>query len=184
MTLHVRAQVTLEDYLALPETMLPTELIDGEIIQMPAPELEHQEIVGNGYLLLRALARTKGGKVYISPTDVVLDDVTVVQPDLLWIAPEGSRCIPDAGKRLRGAPDLVIEVVSPGSVFHDRRTKFRLYEQHGVREYWLVDPRDRLIEVWTRQGDNFVLIDLYEENQTFKSPLMGQVAVSAFFSAE
>ncbi|MBK8021673.1 MAG: Uma2 family endonuclease [Chloroflexi bacterium] len=183
MTSQVRAPVTLEAYLALPETMLPTELIEGHIVRAGAPDLEHQQIVGNIAALLRILRRWRGGVVYIAPTDVVLDDSNVVQPDALWIAPEGSRCIPDAGKRLRGAPDLVVEVLSPGRILHDRRTKLRLYEAHGVREYWLIDPRDRLVEVWVAGDGRLAMLDLFQDNQTFESPLMGSVSVAEFFTA-
>lgn len=181
MTLPERTRVSLEDFLALPETMQHIELIDGEIIEMPPPELKHQDIVGNGFVLLKTRTKVLGGKAYVAPVDVVLD-MNVVQPDLLWIAPEGSKCIPDAGKRLRGAPDLVIEVLSPGNAYYDRRTKFKLYQQHGVREYWMIDPREKLVEVWVLREGKFELLDVFGENETFTSTLIGAVEVNAFFA--
>ncbi|MCK6577875.1 MAG: Uma2 family endonuclease [Anaerolineae bacterium] len=125
-----------------------------------------------------------GGKVYIAPLDVVLDDANVVQPDVLWIAPEGAHCsVDETTGRLRGAPDLVVEVLSPTSGYRDRRTKFRLYELHDVREYWLVDPREKLITVWTLREGRYELLDTYAENETFTAPLVGTVAAAALFSA-
>ena len=179
----VKKNVTLEEYLALPETMQHVELINGEIIEMPSPEANHQDVVGNCFLMLKIRAKEIGGKVYVSPLDVILDHGNVVQPDVLWIAPEGSKCIIDRfTKRLHGAPDLVVEVLSPGNTYHDRRTKFKLYQQHGVREYWMIDPREKLVEVWVLRDGKFDFLDAYGENETFTSTLVGAVEVNAFFA--
>jgi Uma2 family endonuclease len=98
----------------------------------------------------------------------------------MWIAPE-SACHPDGRKRLVGAPDLIAEVLSPSTALRDRRDKFHLYEQYGVREYWIVDPRDQLVEVWVRRGRHFVRVNVYSNADVYESPLLGNVAVNEFF---
>ncbi|MBC7870174.1 MAG: Uma2 family endonuclease, partial [Chitinophagaceae bacterium] len=137
MVIQTINKITADEYFQLPETNTPMELIDGEIIQMPSPVPNHQAVVGDLCVLLKQNVKSLGGRVFVSPLDVYLDDINVPQPDVMWLAPN-SRC--QVGeKRLSGAPDLIAEVLSPGSVSHDRRKKFRLYQQFGVREYWIVD---------------------------------------------
>lgn len=174
----IQTRMTSAEFLALPETMLPMELIDGEVIMSPAPELNHQNIVGKVYLLLNSLS--KGGTVYVAPVDVYLDEANTVQPDVLWAAPE-SRCSAVAGKYLRGGPDLVVELFSPGTARRDKREKFRLYEKHGVREYWMVDTVEKFIEVWVREGDKFPRLDVYGPEEQFASPLLSAVDTKAIF---
>jgi Uma2 family endonuclease len=144
----------------------------------PAPELVHQETVGRLYLLLQALS--PNGKLYFAPVDVYLDDKNVVQPDLLWIAPEG-KCVPVAGQHLRGAPDLVVKVFSPGTARLDRKEKFRLYEKFGVREYRMVDPGEKLLEIWRLAEKRFTLVDVFGPDADCHSPLLGKVMVKAIF---
>ncbi len=74
------------------------------------------------------------GEVFVAPLDVYLDEVNIVQPDVMWIAAD-SQCVEVEGRHLRGAPKLGLAVLSPSTVRHDKSTKFRLYEKHGVREY-------------------------------------------------
>jgi Uma2 family endonuclease len=93
----VQTRMTASEFLALPESNLPAELLNSEIIMSPAPELSHQDIVGRLYMLIKTLA--PGGKVYFAPVDVYLDESNVVQPDVLWIA-DGSACVPVEGKGL------------------------------------------------------------------------------------
>jgi Uma2 family endonuclease len=170
--------LTAEEFLTLPASGLPTELIHGEVIVSPAPELNHQDIVLQVALLLKQQGR---GKVYIAPVDVYLDESNIVQPDVLWIAPEGG-CIAVDGKFLRGAPDLVVEVSSPATARRDKKDKFRLYERHGVREYWLIDPAQTLLEAWQLQDNRFMLLDIVGPGDTFTSALVGAVDLSKIFS--
>jgi Uma2 family endonuclease len=162
---------TAEAFLQLPETLTPTQLLDGEIIMSPSPELRHQDIVLNLAYLLRDLDLK--GRIHVSPTDVHLDDLNVVQPDILWIAPEG-KCHRVANKYLSGAPDLVVEIFSPSSIRLDRRKKYDLYEKHGVREYWMVDPQWSNIEVVRLEETHFVSVGIFNADETFESPLLGK----------
>lgn len=175
----VQARMTASEFLALPESSLPVELINGEVFMSPAPELNHQDIVLRLALLIKQ--RLQGGKVYVAPVDVHLDDANVVQPDVLWIAPE-SACIAVEGKRLQGAPDFVVEVFSPGSLRRDKRDKFRLYKKYGVREYWMVDPAEQLIEVWQIMEERFTLLDVCAPGDQFTSLFFGLIEAQAIFS--
>jgi Uma2 family endonuclease len=175
----VLARMTMEEFLALPETMLRRELIYGELVEaMAAPELDHQDIVLNLAVLLRRIEKTHGGKAYISPVDVRLASDVMVQPDALWVAPDGV-CKPEGKKRLVGAPDLIVEVLSLSTAIEDRKRKFALYESVGVREYWLVDPRDRLMEVWQLKDGRFARLGIYGAGDTFVSALVGSIDARA-----
>jgi Uma2 family endonuclease len=176
----VKTRMTAAEFLEQPETLQQTELINGEVIVSPAPELQHQECVLQTALVLRKLV--DDGKVYIAPVDVYLSDSHVVQPDVLWAATEG-QCISVGGKYLRGAPDLIVEVFSPGSIRHDKKTKFALYEDHGVREYWMIDPHEQYIEVYRLADSRFVQQGIFEPGETFISAVLGDktVDVSAIF---
>jgi Uma2 family endonuclease len=175
----IRAKMTAGEYFQLPETTQPQHLIDGEIVEMPAPNLAHQEIIVRlAAWLFNKLSEIKG-KVFIAPTDVVLDKTNIVQPDVLWVAEERLSIL-DVN-RVMGAPDFVAEVLSPSTARFDRRVKFRLYERFGVRELWLVDPAAQLIEVWRLDGGKFQFIDAYGTGETFESALFGAVEVNLIF---
>lgn len=166
-----KTRITAEEYKQLPETMQPTELIDGEIIVSPAPLDYHQEILLNIAFVLRAVA-SPGGYIRVSPIDVQLDEHNVVQPDVMWVSGSESLCQRDAeGKRWYGGPDLVCEILSPGTAKRDKQDKFTLYEKYGVREYWLLDPANQWVEVYTRQDDKLMLVDVYHQT-TFTSTLL------------
>lgn len=113
------------------------ELINGEIVAQAAPSTIHQRLIGNLFFSIKSFINANKGKCepFISPYDVMLDDETVVQPDISVI------CDPDKldSKRCNGAPDLVIEVTS-SNYGHDYIDKLDIYRKTGVREYWIVDP--------------------------------------------
>ncbi len=137
---------TIDDYYALPEDQR-VELIDGVFYDMGAPAMVHQLILGELHLLFRACVdeHEMPCDVYLSPCDVRLDrdNYTMVQPDLLVICGEY-----DAGAiRYEGAPDLVVEILSPSTRMKDMILKLYKYQQAGVREYWIVDPRHKTVTV-------------------------------------
>ncbi len=168
-----KTRVTAQDYSQLPETTQPMELIDGEIIVSPSPLDYHQEISVNIIMILMGLV-AKQGYLRHSPIDVRLDEYNVIQPDVMWVSGPESACQRDAeGKRWYGGPDLVCEILSPGTAKRDRQTKFMLYEKYGTREYWLLDPANQWVEVYTRQEDKLVLVDVYHQT-IFTSPLLQQ----------
>jgi Uma2 family endonuclease len=153
------------------------------MIMSPAPNLEHQAIVLNLASLL--LQIKPGGKVHVAPVDVWLDDANVVQPDVMWISPN-SACVPFEKKYYQGAPDLLAEVLSPGTARTDKSAKFKLYEKHGVREYWMVDPEAQYVEVWRREENRFALVGVFGPGETFGSAVLGDktVEVTRLFQSE
>jgi Uma2 family endonuclease len=139
--------MTLDGYLSGAETTQPRELVYGILREPPAPAFSHQIIVGRLFVRLdRHVRRGRLGRVVASPVDVILDRdrALVVQPDVVYVSTERLAICTD---RIWGAPDLVIEVLSPSTARHDRIDKLAWFCQYGVRECWLVDPDARHIEV-------------------------------------
>jgi Uma2 family endonuclease len=175
--------MSTREFLQLPESPYPLQLINGEIWMAPSPEDAHQVAA---YELAKLIERLAGeGLVRLAPLDVVIDEANVVQPDVFWVSEGNSRCQRVEG-RWQGPPDLVIEVLSPGTALVDKGAKFRLYEAAGVGEYWLVDPAARYVEVWRRDGDLFAQLGVFGPADTFQSPILGgkQVAVGAVLAGE
>ena len=159
----VPGSARLEDYMALPEGT-PVELIKGELAQSPAPLYIHQAVLIRLTELLAPVARAEGGKLAVAPTDVVLADDTVVQPDLICITKARRHIL---RQRVEGAPDLVIEIVSPSHARRDRVHKLALYAEHGVAEYWIVDPEDKVFQFMTLVDGSFQIA--VPVGDTFKS---------------
>ena len=140
-----QGEYTKEDYYSLPDEER-VELIDGVFYDMASPTRIHQGILGGMYVQLDECIQKQAGTcfLYMSPSDVELSDRTVVQPDIyIHCHPENEYPEP-----LRAAPDFVVEIVSPSNPGHDIWRKQELYRNHGVREYWVVDPRRKLVTVF------------------------------------
>ena len=166
LALRKEKHYTYADYLTWPDDAR-YELIDGEAFLMaPAPLIEHQEVAGDVYHQLRNQLDGKPCRPYIAPVDVRLprnDEAdaaidTVVQPDVLVV------CDPEKIDRrgVRGAPDWVLEVLSPSTAAHDQIAKRRTYERAGVREYWLVHPGDRTLTVYALDNGQYGRPEIYE----------------------
>jgi Uma2 family endonuclease len=181
MVEQIRTRMTAAEFLALPETNLPRQLLNGEVIEMNAPTLDHQDVVGNVFVVFKLAAQRLHGNAYVAPVDVYFDELNVPQPDVIYLA-SGSVCQPEGLQRLIGPPDLIAEVLSPSTARMDRREKFNLYQKYGVREYWLVDPREQLLEVWQHQDGRFVRLDVFGPDETFTSAIISSVETSAIFS--
>lgn len=132
-----------EDYDRLPDQPR-CELIYGRIFMTPSPTPRHQVIALEIWQRLRDFASHQGGIAFAAPLDVELADHSVVQPDVLYLSAERRERIGE--KRVIEAPDLLVEVLSPGTARRDRGDKLRLYAESGVLEYWIVDPAERQIE--------------------------------------
>lgn len=148
----MRRRATYEAYLEEASETRVVEWVDGEIIEYMPPSIEHQDLIGFLLQLMAGfVAEFDLGKVVVAPTEVKLwPGGPSREPDLFFVAK--ARLSGFDKWRFNGAPDLVVEVVSPGSVREDRVRKFTEYEQAGVREYWLVDPRpnQRTVECFRR----------------------------------
>jgi Uma2 family endonuclease len=141
------------DYEALPDEPR-CELIFGRFYLSPAPSIRHQIVAGVLFRTLDDLADASGGMTVQAPVDVVLADHSVVQPDVVYLSAE-HRGI--AAERVEGPPDLVVEVISPGSIRRDRSEKLALYARSGIREYWLAEAAGRQIEFLVNQDGRFVV---------------------------
>jgi Uma2 family endonuclease len=145
-------RATIEDIDRLePETR--AQLIGGDIVFEPAPTYRHQRIVVRLVMSIGDYARRHGGEVLCAPVDVELGPHDLFQPDVIYISDERTSIITE--KRIVGAPDLVIEILSPSSGYHDLRTKKIVYERTGVSEYWVVDPMLETIEVFVNGSEGF-----------------------------
>jgi Uma2 family endonuclease len=164
-----QTKVSAAEFLTLPETLQPTELIDGEIVVSPSPVPQHQRIIFR--LASRIDALLPDGELLLSPIDLHLDEDNVVQPDIVWLSVKG-RCVVRE-KWLEGAPALIVEVLSPGTVRRDRGDKFDLYERHGIGEYWLVDPDGQYVEVYTLNAGHYQRQGLYSPGERFPSAALG-----------
>lgn len=157
---------TYQDYCDWPDDVR-YELIDGEpYLMSPAPCLPHQDIVGEIYRQVGNALRGKPCRPFIAPLDVRLpknDEAdervdSVVQPDFLVVCDESKL----DRRGVRGAPDWIVEVLSPSTASRDQIKKRELYERHGVKEYWLIHPTDRLVWVYTLQNGEYGKPGLYD----------------------
>ncbi|MFN3604918.1 MAG: Uma2 family endonuclease [Leptonema sp. (in: bacteria)] len=146
---------TSKDYFLLPEGS-NYQLIDGGLVMSPAPSPYHQRIVLKlSSFFFNQIEIGKLGKVFISPIDVYLDEENIYQPDILVVLKENEKIIEE--KYIKGAPDLVVEVLSMSNAYYDLRTKKNIYQRYGVKEYWIVDPMEKSIEVYWNTGEGYEL---------------------------
>lgn len=173
-----RKRWTYADLQRMPETQEHLEIIDGVLYMAPSPHANrHQITVGN---LFRALAdyadETGAGRVYVSPVDVVASPERVVQPDVFFMLKERLHLV-DA--YVDGPVDLAVEVLSPSSLDHDRVTKFDLYEETGVKEYWIVDPETKEVEVYILREGAFEEVGPFRVGDTLRSELLEGFQIEA-----
>jgi Uma2 family endonuclease len=138
------------------------EIIDGELVVTPAPIPFHQDVSGNIYDPIRSFVRARRlGKVYYAPVDVRLTPDIVLIPDIVFIRHDRLHIV--GPKTIDAAPDLVVEILSPGTRQRDLTVKRDLYARFGVREYWIVDPDRRTVEVLELVGNSFQPVPLRED---------------------
>lgn len=160
---------TAADYREMPEDGKRYQLIEGELIMAPAPNTFHQFVQGNTHYILKAhLQRHPIGTVLGAPCDVYLDEHNVYQPDLLYLTREHANRIRDDG--LHGAPDLVIEILSPSTAGLDRRKRSH-FAAAGTVEFWQIDPALRQIQRFVFAENRTKPVSLVDEPETFTSPL-------------
>ena len=159
-----------ETVACLPESNRPAELWDGELTMSPTPSLEHQQIVLRFARLLQDWTEPRSlGEVFIAPLDMVLSPHRVTQPDIGFVATARLDIIQ---RVLRGPADLVAEVLSLGSRTRDRIEKRDLYEQYGVREYWIIDPEAQTVEVLFLEAGRYQLAQRSRPGETAESRLL------------
>lgn len=151
----IQVKYTYRDLQTIPEDRNRYELFEGELIVTPAPTRDHQKVSRNLTLLLgNYLKKFPVGELYVAPFDVYFDDETVVEPDIVVVLNARLALIDE--KKMNGAPDLVIEILSPSTEERDRGFKFKRYAQEGVSEYWMVDVLNQRIEVYHLTEKGFI----------------------------
>ena len=150
-------KLTYGDYLRFPADRHRHEIIDGEEHVSPPPIVDHQAIVGRLlYQLFARIEDTGLGRVFPAPLAVQLGPHDVVEPDLVVVLAARAEIL--TPKRVFGSPDLVVEVLSPSTKAYDRGKKYRLYERARVSEYWIVDPKERLVEQYGLAVNRYELL--------------------------
>ena len=161
---------TYDDYLNTPEDKR-YELLDGDLVALSSPEEFHQRVsILLGAKLVQFAVENSLGRVYHAPFDVVLSDMDVVQPDLIFVSNERADIITPAN--IQGAPDLVVEILSPSTAARDKTFKRSLYARHGITEYWMVDLTEKTIMILRLGERGFEVVDTYGEGEILTSPTL------------
>jgi Uma2 family endonuclease len=152
-TSHRDTRLTYDDFVRIPDDGKRHEIIDGVHFVTPSPNLRHQDLVLRlGVALANCLdAHPERGRVFVAPFDVVFSFHDVVEPDVIFVAPDQLNILTD--QNIQGTPALVVEILSPSTRKRDLQPKRQLYERSGVREYWLVDPDLDSVTIYRRAGD-------------------------------
>lgn len=165
-----KRRYTYEDYEKLPEGV-SYQLIGGELVMTPSPAPYHQIVLRKiGFELVKFVEERKLGEVIYSPIDVYFSETETYQPDIIFIPKERLHIIGE--KKIESAPDLVIEILSPATAYYDLRHKRRIYESSGVKEYWIVDPMEKGIEVYENIGGEFKLFSHAQQSGMVNSKLL------------
>ena len=173
-------KLSYEDYVGFPDDGKRHELIHGEHYVTPAPLTKHQTISGNlqGHIFQHC-QQTKSGRVFVAPTDVKFTETDVVQPDLLFISKDQFHII--TRENIQGAPDLIVEILSDSTRRRDERLKRTLYEQHGVKEYWIVDPELDSIKLYRLRDGRYDApheLTLEQSQAILTTPLLSGFSLS------
>jgi Uma2 family endonuclease len=166
---------TYADYVLLPEGA-PYQLIGGKLVMTPVPTTYHQIISMRLELKFANFVNEKNlGLVLDAPIDVYFGEKETYQPDIIFIDRDRFHIIESA--MINGAPDLVVEILSPSTGYYDLKKKARTYARHGVREYWIADPEDKSIEAYKGQEEKFTLNQRIEEEGKIKSLVLDGLEV-------
>jgi Uma2 family endonuclease len=158
------------------------QVVEGDLVMSPSPNTFHQDIAGNIYRLIgNFLEKNPMGRVFIAPLDVYLGDINVYQPDVFFVSNQRQSIITEQG--IEGAPDLVVETLSPATARLDKGSKRKVYARFGVQEFWLVDPQTRTVQVYLLSKDAETPIATHDDKAVFGSSLLPslQIETAAIF---
>lgn len=176
-----RVRWTVQDLEVLPENEWTRyEIIDGELFVTPTPHRRHQQVCGKIFRTLDAWSESTGlGETIVAP-GVLFSQADSVIPDVVWVSRERLAQIEDEAGHLTGAPELVVEVLSPGkqNELRDKEDKLKLYSIHGVREYWIVDRFTQKVEIYRREKAQLILVATLLDNDEITSPLLPEFCCS------
>ena len=151
------------EYQYFPDNGMRHEIVDGDHYMSPAPSTKHQTVSRRIQFQLYAQIELKGlGQVFDAPTDVELSPHDIVQPDLLVVLQKNLRIV--STKRIRGVPDLIIEILSDSNPDHDRVLKLEMYQRAGLPEYWIVDPEEEFVEAYVLAEGRLKLVGTHRES--------------------
>ncbi len=173
---------TYEAYAALTADGECYEIVQGVLVMSPSFEDIHQDVIGEICAYLREQIKVKRlGRVFPAPFDVVLAPQEVYQPDVVVVLNQHLERVKTQG--VMGAPDLVVEVISPSSKLYDRVNKHMAYEQAGIPEYWLVNPHQKTVELFVLEGGKYYSQGIFRGAQTLPSRIVPEMAapVARFF---
>lgn len=173
-----RPRLTYAELERAPDDGRRYELYDGEAVVVPAPVPWHQLAAQAALRLLEDYAAIHGGVALISPIDIIFTEDNVLQPDVVFFIADRAHLV-DVRRPIRSAPDLVVEVLSPGTTSRDRGIKKRKFEEFGVREYWILDPAERRVEIFALDENRYQL----SQEGTGEQLLQSSVAVGLEFTA-
>ena len=172
-----KKKFTYADYAKLPAGA-PYQLIGGELVLSPAPETEHQRTARKLTTRMAVFAEDHDlGEVFDAPTDVYFNEEETYQPDILFVPWDREKIIEKG--RINGAPDLVVEVLSPTTAKADLTSKFEIYERYGVKEYWIIDPEDNSVKVYLHSEGRLALIQAVCGHGLVKSQVLAGFTVEA-----
>jgi Uma2 family endonuclease len=170
--------ITRHDYEEMPAGPPYYQVIEGDLVLSPSPNIYHQALVGRIYaLLLRFLETNPLGEVFVAPLDVFLGEINVFQPDVIYVSNQRRSILAEHG--LEGAPDLAVEVLSRGTARYDKGSKRKVYARTGVKELWLVDAEAKLIHVYQLTKDAETPTATYDARAVFASPLLPGLRIKA-----
>jgi len=172
-----RHSYTYSDLADMPDDGQRYEILDGDLVVSPSPTPRHQFIVVKLVQFLSQAEFGGFGRVAVAPLDVVLDEHNVAQPDVLFITT--SRLDIVTNRHVQGAPDLVVEVLSPTTRSHDLGTKLGVYARYGVLWYWVVDPLVKTVHIYELREGTYRAAQLLEGDQMLSSPLFPGIMTEA-----
>ncbi|WP_416866527.1 MAG: Uma2 family endonuclease [Imperialibacter sp.] len=154
------------------------EIIDGELFDIsPAPTLKHQAISRNlQRLIIDYVYSKKLGHVFNAPSDVRFDEYNVVQPDLIFVSHANEGILTE--RNINGSPDLLVEILSPSTFHHDQERKKALYEKFGVKEFWVVDPANEVIDIFALNNGKYELLAFASQKGTVDSSVLKGFSVT------
>jgi len=172
-------KLTYADFVLFPDDGKRHELIDGEHYVTPSPNLRHQTISGRLHLWIgKYLEERPVGRVWSAPLDVVLSQHDVVEPDLIYVSNARGSIL--TKQNIQGAPDLAVEILSPGTRKTDEITKRHAYERWGIGEYWVVDPELDGVKIYRLRERTFARADelFADDDAVLTTPLLPDLAIS------
>ncbi len=171
LTIDKTKEWTVDDYLLLGEIKTPCQLINGELIMSPAPNPNHQRVLRDLFKIFDSFKLS--GELLFAPIDLYIDNKNVFQPDLVYLSDQNKKYLTSRG--IEGPPDIVVEIISPSNSYTDRNQKKDSYLAFRIKEYWIVDPGNHTIEIYTPEGGGNVPVSFVSGEGEITSAIEAKV---------